>query len=347
MKHWIWLVMLLTANCATTTDTVHVSSRPSGARILIDGKDSGLTTPSTVTLAASEKQYKITIDKSGYNSAHRLVKLESETEVMSPKEAAGRILCAPCCLGLTLPGCLTPVSVERGFVPDSIVAVLDVAGQGLRMEIDPPDAEVYADGRLSRLLDGKYLILEPGDHEIEVREEGYRPYVRVVRVDEKIYQDFNVQLQIEGQGILLSVDPEGARVYLDDQYQGVVSEDEVRYHTEPGAHSLRVELDGHRTFEDIITVAAEQWRTVEMQLPLAGQGVLFRKPRGLRKDQQDIQILVDDQLVATNFDEPLRLEPGTVVLVIRVPGHEEWRSSVLIKEDRYIEIGPELKRARK
>ena len=82
------LLLLPLASACNTVQRVKVKSSPSGARVLIDGKDSGLTTPAEVVLPMSEDSYEITLHKNGYNPIHRTVRLETDVDVIDADEVA-------------------------------------------------------------------------------------------------------------------------------------------------------------------------------------------------------------------------------------------------------------------
>ncbi len=346
---WIGcLLMLMTLSSAcTTARKIHVASQPSGARILIDGEDSGLTTPSQLTLSTAMKSYTIALEKPGYNPIERQVKLGKDVDVIDPDEVAMRVCCAPCCLGLPLLGLLKPVRVKQGYTPSRIDARLDPEGQGLKVKMDPEDAEIYVDGKLHRPLDGHILIMQPGDREIEITRDGYRPYVRVVHIDEKLYKSLDVELEVEGEGLLLEIRPAGAKIYVDEQYQGTSGPEPRRIRTTPGPHSLEIQRDGYQTWTDVILIEADDYRPVKLSLELEGQGVIVHRPVGLRKSQDKLEIRIDGALHGTRFGEPILLSVGAHLLQIKIPGYAEWEETVQIKEGSYLELSPEVKRARR
>jgi hypothetical protein len=336
---------LLLASCTTTIQKVRVTSKPSGSRILIDGADSGQTTPADVVLSLSEEYYKITVEKGGYNPVSRVVHLETDVDVIHPKEAAGKILCAPCCLGLPLLDLLEPVEVTKMFMPSRIDAELDVEGQGLKLtKVFPDSVEFYLDGRLTRPLEGRYLTMSPGDHELVAHAEGFRDLDVVVRIASGIYQDLAVELQVEGQGLLLDVSPEGARILVNNQFQGTSTKETKQLRLESGPQQLRVEKDGYVVWQDVIQIVPERYDELDLVLSLEGQGILLHKPNKLRRGQDNIQILVDGALTSTAFGKPIRLEPGTHAIEVQIPGYRSWQRKVLVQEGQYLDLEPTLKR---
>ncbi len=333
------LASLLLGGC-TTTGRVEVSSSPAGARILIDGVDSGQQTPNSVVLSTSKSEYTLTVDKPGYNAVSRRVRFATDLDVIDADEAVSSVLCAPFCCGLPLLRLLHPVDVESRFVPSRFDAQLEVAGQGARLSVRPQPFEAYLDGHLVALLEGDYLVTTPGDHELEIRSTGCRPYTRSIHVDECVYQPLQIELSVEGQGLLVTGAPLGAKVYLDDQFQGTLGEEARRVRAEPGPHMLRLEQDGWRPWQDVVQVAADQYQEVGIYLALEGQGLRVRKPEGLPVKTPQIQILVDGTLRGSAFDQPMRLEPGDYAVEVVVSGRMPRQVRVHVTKDSWIDLEP-------
>src|SRR5688572_7760979 len=332
--------LLLIASGCTTNRRVELSSTPAGARILIDGVDSGQQTPSSVVLSTSKPNYVLTLEKGGFNPVSREVALAKDVDVIGPGEAVCSICMAPCCFGLSLLRLLHPVDVETKFVPERIDATLAVAGQRARLQVKPAVFETYLHGKLVSLFEGNYLVTSVGDHELEIRAPGHRSFSRSIRVDDRVYQRVEVELEVEGQGLLVTGSPAGAKVLLDDQFQGNLGEEPRRVRTEPGPHLLRVELDGYKPWQDVVQVEADRYHEVTIDLKLEGQGIRVRKPEGLAAKTPEIQVLVDGQLQGSAFDQPVRLEPGDHDVEIRVTGRETRRIEVRIAKDTWLDLEP-------
>lgn len=334
------LLLLLLQACASAESRVSVSSNPSGARILINGVDSGRQTPSSLGLSTREERYEIRVEKSGYNAAQRTVTLGTDVDVIDADEAVGTICISPCCCFLPLLRFLDPVDVNTRFRPSQLDFELEVAGQGARLEVTPRQCEVYVDGKLAALLDGNYLVTDVGTHELEVRAPGHRAWSRTVRVDERTYQRLKIELEVEGEGLLLSGEPDGAKIYVDDQFQGTLSSLERRLRLEPGPHLLRVEAAGRVAFQDVVQVAAGRYHEIEIDLALDGQGVVVRKPEGLSAKTPQVQVFVDSQLAGSGFDTPVRMDVGEHDLEIRADGREPRRLRVTIAERQFLDVLP-------
>lgn len=334
------LVALLgIAGCAASS-RVQVNSTPSGAHILVDGTDLGQTTPASVELSTAKSRYTIRIERVGFNPVEREVTLSRDVDVMDADEAAGRICCAPCTLGCTLLGFLHPFSVNTAFRPSHIDQQMEVAGQGARLDVKPTVFEAYIDGKLVPLIDGNYAATTPGAHELVIKSPGYRDSARTIRVDERMYQRISLELELEGQGLLLTGSPDGAKIYLDDQFQGTIGGESRRVRAEPGAHMLRVEADGYRAWQDVVQVAADRYQSLTVALRLEGQGILLRRTDDTPAQTPLVQVLVDGQLQGTAFDQPVRTEPGDHEIEVRVTGCETRLLKVRVVKDEYLDVTP-------
>lgn len=335
---------VLTSLHCTTVQKIPVHSDPEGARVLIDGKDSGQVTPTELLLTMDEDQYEVTIVREGYNPSSRVLRLQTDIDVLTPGEMVGTVLCAPCCLGLPLLRFLRPIEVEQSFQPRSLHAELDLEGQGLEVaSLSPESATLHVDGRLSRPLEGRYLVMTPGEHEVRVEAPGYRPFVAAVRVTEGRYEEFRVALGVEGQGLLLAATPIGAQVFVDGKLARTVQEGVERLRTSPGPHELRIEHKGYTPFIDVVEIPPDRYDSLHVALRLEGQGVLVHAPRHWR-GEETVQILVDGTLVSSAFEEPLSLAPGTYQIEVQVRGYRSWSQPAQVREGQYLEIQPSLKR---
>ena len=270
----------------------------------------------------------------------REVELTKDVDVMDADEAVKNVCCAPCCCGLTLLNFLKPFEVNTVFVPRSIDAKLEVAGQGVRLNVRPTECEAYVDGKLCTPLEGGYFLMSPGDHELEVKADGFRNYQRAVHVDVRVYQQVDIDLPIEGQGLLLVGTPDGARVYVDDQYKGNLGGDARRIRTEPGPHLVRVELEGWRGWQDIVQTVADRYQELTIALPLEGQGIRIKKPEGVPAKSLQLQVIVDGQLQGSEFDAPIRIAPGDHQIEIRVTTRETRLVSVHVAENAFLDLEP-------
>jgi PEGA domain len=134
------------------------------------------------------------------------------------------------------------------------------------------DAGVWLDGKyagyVKELKGDRKVLLAPGEHEILIREAGYKDLTQKIVVAAGQSQTVPVTLEQDAKAILpggnaadlrLDVQPKRAAVYVDGGYLGHGGDFGGRFHSMvliPGKHRLKVELDGYRTYETEIDVKA-------------------------------------------------------------------------------------------
>ena len=140
---------------------------------------------------------------------------------------------------------------------------------------------VWIDGKyvgyMSELWGPKRILLIPGDHELIVRQAGYKDFtetltvepkellavpVRMQRAAEDTYPSVTAQLKID-------VQPDRAAVFVDDKFLGHAGELGGAFHAmllSPGMHRIKVELPGYQSFESDVTLVAGQKSVVKTNL---------------------------------------------------------------------------------
>ena len=142
---------------------------------------------------------------------------------------------------------------------------------------DERDAGVWIDGKyagyVKELKGDRKVMLSAGEHEISIRQAGYKELSKKIVVDPDQAQTIAVVLEADAKVILpggnaaelrLDIQPKRAAVYVDGGYMGHGGDFSGRFHSmlvAPGKHKLRVELEGYIPYEiDINPVANEKSR---------------------------------------------------------------------------------------
>jgi len=148
-------------------------------------------------------------------------------------------------------------------------------------------AGVWVDGKyvgyLSELKGSKKLLLLPGEHEISVRQAGYRPVEQKIQVEPKTVQTMRVSLAKDPRAqyptvsaeVRLSIDPDRAAVFVDNQYAGHAHEFGGAGRAmllSPGKHRIKITLPGYQSFDTEIEVRANQKYDIKTQLPKGHEG---------------------------------------------------------------------------
>jgi PEGA domain-containing protein len=156
---------------------------------------------------------------------------------------------------------------------------------------DERDAGVWIDGKyagyVKELKGDRKVMLSAGEHEISIRQAGYKELTKKIVVDSDEAQTVAVALETDTKAIFpgnnaaelrLDIQPKRAAVYLDGGYMGHGSDFGGRFHSmlvAPGKHKLRVELDGYIPYENEINPVASEKSRMNIALlksPGAAQG---------------------------------------------------------------------------
>lgn len=142
-------------------------------------------------------------------------------------------------------------------------------------------AGVWVDGKyvgyLKELKGSKKLLLLPGDHQISVRQAGFQSVDQTVTIQPDQVQILRVLLAkdpralyptISGE-VKLSIDPDRAAVFVDNQFAGHAHEfgGGRAMLLSPGKHTIKITLPGYQSFNTEIEVRANQKYDIKTQLP--------------------------------------------------------------------------------
>jgi hypothetical protein len=132
-------------------------------------------------------------------------------------------------------------------------------------------------GYLSELWGPKRVLLLPGDHELVVRQAGYKDFTEKLTVEPKILLLVPVRMQKDTEDtwpkvtaeLKVDVQPDRAAVFVDDRFLGHAGELGGAFHSmllSPGAHRVKVELPGYQPFETDVNLVAGQKSVVKTHL---------------------------------------------------------------------------------
>lgn len=140
---------------------------------------------------------------------------------------------------------------------------------------------VWIDGKyvgyLGELWGPRRILLLPGDHDLAVRQAGYKDFTEKLTVEPKVLLLVPVKMQKETADtwpsvtaeLKVDVEPERAAVFVDDRFLGHSGELGGAFHSmllSPGTHKIKVELPGYQTFETEVNLVAGQKSVVKTSL---------------------------------------------------------------------------------
>ena len=151
---------------------------------------------------------------------------------------------------------------------------------------DERDSGVWIDGKyagyVKELKGDREVMLPPGEHEILIRQAGYKDFTKklVVAQDQiqtvAVVLEENTKLIYPGNNaaeLRLDILPKRAAVFVDDGYMGHGSDFGGRFHSmlvSPGKHRLKVSLNGNRTYETEIDAVASSKSQMKIVLEKSG-----------------------------------------------------------------------------
>ena len=156
---------------------------------------------------------------------------------------------------------------------------------------------VWVDGQyvgyLKELKGSKKVVLLPGQHEIAVKQAGYQDFTEKVILEPGQKHVVQVAMQKNPAAqypdataqIKMSVSPNRAAVFVDDQFVGHVDEFDgpgQALLVAPGKHRVKITLPGYRTFETELNLLAEQ--KFELKTELFKGSILQAGPLMNEKD---------------------------------------------------------------
>jgi hypothetical protein len=137
---------------------------------------------------------------------------------------------------------------------------------------DERDSGVWIDGKyagyVKELKGTRKVMLPPGEHEILIRQAGYKDFTKkiVVETDQietiAVVLEENPKLTYPGNDaaeLRLDIQPKRAAVFVDGSYMGHGGDFGGRFHSmlvSPGKHRLKITLDGFKPYETEIDALA-------------------------------------------------------------------------------------------
>jgi hypothetical protein len=140
---------------------------------------------------------------------------------------------------------------------------------------------VWIDGKyvgyLGELWGPKRILLIPGDHQLVVRQAGYKDFAETLTVEPRELLAVPVKMEKAPEQTMpkitaelkIEVEPDRAAVFVDDKFLGHAGELGGAFHSmliSPGAHRIKVALPGYQSFETEVNLVAGQKGVVKTNL---------------------------------------------------------------------------------
>jgi hypothetical protein len=173
------------------------------------------------------------------------------------------------------------ISSGTSFAGNDVLGEIELSGATKVEKTSGVWIDAQYMGYLKELKRSKKILLLPGEHDIVVRQGGYKDFSQKVLVQPGVKQvvrvalekDLRVQFPTVTAEVKLSVVPERAAVFVDGVFVGHVAEfDGVgrALLVAPGKRKITISLTGYQTFETEVSLAANQKFKIKTELTKGG-----------------------------------------------------------------------------
>jgi hypothetical protein len=333
---------------------VYVSSEPADAIVALDGVVKGKS-PLTIEDVAPGRHI-VTLNKHGYRETRRgitvaagqrlpveatldpvlgLVLIHSKPEganvvIEGADKGNTPLLVTDLALGsyrvrVSTPG-YEPKEVDlavRDRVPMKIEVELQSNSAILSVMSTPPGAQISVNGIIRGTAPCRVDRVPVGECSVEARLEGFAPYLQSLRLAPGREETLDVVLRPLPATLKIVTLPKDARVYINNNYRGPapVSLDGL----DPGMYRVRVDLAGHESAAQTVTLDRGEERTLEFMLePNVGTLEITTEPAGAR-------VFVDGKPSGQTATPPG--QAGLVSSPLKIPGIPAGRHEVRVTRD--------------
>ena len=348
-----------------------VSSRPAGAMLSVDGSPRGVTpasihlfpglhvarlelegapatyvefetgeSPADFFFELPEPTVTVLLDTEPQGAAATLDgAFVGTTPVLLPELAPGRHA-----FGLSLDG-HRDATVERDLAaptPERVFARLVPSTATLRVTSVPDGAAVSVNGAPRGVAPLDVAGIPEGEASVEVSLPGHATFRRSVRLASGDALDLHAALEPLPATLRVVTVPSGALVYVDDELLGVAPA--ALTNAAPGAHRVRVDLEGHDPLARTVSLEPGAFSTQEFRLrPNAGSISLSTSPAL-------VTVSVDGRRAGATSARPGASDSVSEELVVRVPagtravefsrpGYRTVSQTVEVGRDRLVQLG--------
>jgi len=174
---------------------------------------------------------------------------------------------------------LEPDAPDRADVEETIRALRKAIRerfQELTISSDPPGADIYLDDRNSEIVGQTNFSLKvtPGPHTLYLELNGYEPVERefVMPDDKPLALDFKLQPISNAGELVVNVEQEGARIYVDGAIVGL-SPFTQKKKLEQGPHQVQVELPGFNRYSEEVMITKDETTVLDVELEKYKPGI--------------------------------------------------------------------------
>ncbi|MEM5777527.1 MAG: serine/threonine-protein kinase [Candidatus Aenigmatarchaeota archaeon] len=289
---------------------VSIFSDPSGATVLIDGKNVGFT--NVLNYAISEGNHSITLKKDGYE--------EKNDKIQVSKNGDNKFS-----YSLTK---ITPAEVE------------------ISIESNPDNAKVYLDEKFINYTPIYNYKIIPGTYVVKVTKDGYKDYSETIvlsgsdgtkkllislqKKEETNTGSTGNVVTIKTGTISISSNPSGAKVYINNSYKGITP---INVTLKEGKYNVKLTKEGYMDYiNNNVSVVANKKLSLEcslIKIKEEAEGEYFVH---ITSTPVGASVYLDGKYIG---DTPIfffKVNPGSHTLLIKKTGYLGYTTSFVILE---------------
>ncbi|MEA3313781.1 MAG: PEGA domain-containing protein [Caldisericota bacterium] len=277
---------------ANASGAITIDSYPKGADVYVDGVLRGAT-PLTIS-GLKLGMYEIEVKKEGY-----------ETEIFERK-------------------------LDKNNLKQLIIANLSHTTFTLEITSYPTEAEVYVDGAKKGFTPIKLEDILYGKHFIEVRKENFTTWSKEIDVEEYKILQIDAELLAQYCAIDIVSDPEGAKVYLNNEEQGITP---IKIkNIDPGKYKLSIKKDGYTPYEEEIETIKGETTNRKITLKKADTFLTIDSvPTGAN-------LYINNVLVGTTPHTAIDIEPNIYEVRVEKDGYLPFSTTVEVEKGKEISL---------
>ncbi|MCX6698412.1 MAG: PEGA domain-containing protein [Methanomicrobiales archaeon] len=359
---------------SSTLGEISVSSTPYGARIYLDGADTGYNTPATLT-ELSVGSHSLILKKSGYadyttSATVTAGQMASVSATLTPQQTTGSLKVTTTPSGATIvldginkgttPATLTGISagshaiiLKKSGYADYTTSATVTAGQtasvsatltpqqttgSLSVTSTPTGATIVLDGINKGTTPATFTGVSTGSHALVLKKSGYADYSASVTVTAGQTASVTATLSTQQTTGSLSVSstPSGATIVLDGINKGTTPT--TLNGITAGSHAIILKKSGYADYSASVTVTAGQ--TASISATLGGQQATGSI--SVSSTPPGATILLDGINKGTTPTTLNGISAGTHTIVLKKSGYPDYLANIIINAGQTASISVSL-----
>ena len=344
--------------------SISIKSKPSDAKIFIDGNEAG-STPKTINdIKSGTHNVKLMMEGYGDWSENVEVKSNKESGLVAvfqemagsisiksiPSEAmihidGSEVGSTPAIVNDLSPGTHTVNILKDGYnvwsqsvkidliKRSELTAILQETKGSVTIKSTPADGLIFIDGKEAGTSPKTIFDIKVGTHLVEVRIDGYENWSENIEITDKEY-NLIATLQEKTGSIDVQSEPSNATILINGNKVGFTPE--TIKNIKPGIHQIEIRADGFGNWSNNVEVTTEKKSKVTALLLKASGSI------NVKSSPENAKIYIDGREVGTTPTTLSSIPIGAHEIDVKIDGHEGWNKSIIIKKEKVLSLNAVL-----